>query len=232
MSARLLLLTVLAGGAFAAATAVAACSSSDANSGASPSSDAGDAPETGGDDLDGSAEATVPPADPSSCNLPDVTGATPVAATFKIYDPQAGTVPATMTGGSVGGTYRVDKATVYLPNNVKGLAHPDTSTGTVTAWAVFQGKNYKLSVAYDFSIDSAIGPQAQTSEKHGAGTFSVDGPKISFDTACDPANAITNVELSFTDHGDGGVLVIKTSVDTPIVGPGDAYIELGAVKQP
>ena len=76
-------------------------------------------------------------------------GVAAVSPTFKIYNSPPGTVPDTMTGGAVGGQYKVDKATVYLPSGTAGLAKPDTSDGNLVAWAVFQGTSFKFSLVYD-----------------------------------------------------------------------------------
>jgi hypothetical protein len=130
-----------------------------------------------------------------------------------------------MKGGEADGTYKVDKAIVYLPSSVKGLARPASSTGTVNAWAIFDGSSYRLSLKADLSIDSIIGPQPENEDVAAQGTFSVAAEKLNLETACDPATA-PNAELSFSDQGPRATILIKTQVPQ-----GDVYLQLEATKE-
>jgi hypothetical protein len=130
-----------------------------------------------------------------------------------------------MSGGTLIGTYVVDKAKVFLPSGTAGLADPQKSTGTVNAWAIFDGTNYRLHLKADFVIDTVAGPQMQGSDGASQGGFTVSGSTLTLDHACDtviPAEA----DYSFTDMGNGrATILIKTP--SPY---GDTYLELDAAK--
>jgi hypothetical protein len=216
---------------------VVACSSSDSSSSVT-GDDAGPGTSFGSDhdsgatsEDDAGTDSAAPPASPGDCDIADLTGVPPVTPTFKVYDTPPGTVPDTMTGGTIAGTYTVDKATVYLPKNFADAEKPDTSTGTMTAWAVFEGTSYKFSMDYDFKIDTVLGPQAQKATVKDSGTYSVNGANLTRETSCDPGSAPQQADLSFTDSGARGTIVMKTTISTPL-GPGDVYIQLDAKKTP
>jgi hypothetical protein len=130
-----------------------------------------------------------------------------------------------MTGGMLQGEYKVDKATVYLPSGTAGLADPRTSTGSVNAWAVFSGTNYRLYLKAAFDIATVAGPQTQGTDTASQGAFTVSGAAITLDHACDTAIA-NEADYSFTDNGSGrATILIKTP--SPY---GDTYLQLDAAK--
>jgi hypothetical protein len=208
---------------------LAACSSSDGGGGATPTAEGGGAPGTtneGGTGKSDSAPAAdgapAPPA--NDCDLVALTGVADVAPTFVFYDPPASAPPA-MSGGTLSGKYIVDKATVYLPTQTKGLADPAKSTGTVNAWAVFDGKDYLLNLKASFTISSALGPQMQGSDITSQGAFTTSGPALTLDHACDTKPA-AEADYTYTDKGAGrATILIKTSTTF-----GDTYLELEATK--
>lgn len=214
-----------------------ACSGSDSGSTSEPSTADGK-PTPGGTSSPGGSTATnpppaststdptpTPPAPASACGLPELTGVADVKPTFVVYDQAKGNVPAVMKGGKIDGKYKVDKATVFLPAGVKGLAKPATSTGTVNAWAIFDGASYRLSLKADLQIDSIIGPQPQKEDDAAQGTFTATSEKLKLDGACS-GTTTPNAELSFTDQGARGILLVKTTVTQ-----GDVYLQLEAAKQ-
>lgn len=168
-------------------------------------------------------DATTPPAK-NDCKLAEVVGVADVAPTFVTYASPS-VVPATMSGGTLQGEYKVDKATVYLPSGTAGLADPRTSTGSVNAWAVFNGANYRLYLKAVFSIATVAGPQSQGTDTASQGAFTVSGTAITLDHACDSAIA-DEADYSFTDDGSGrATILIKTP--SPY---GDTYLQLDAAK--
>jgi hypothetical protein len=217
------------------AALLVACSGSDGATGGG-AKDTSNGPSGGETKTPGGSTTTPPPsdgtktpppaADPSSCQLPELTGIADVTPTFQIYDPAAGTVPPAMKGGKADGKYKVDKAVVFLPTSVKGLAKPATSKGTINSWAIFDGKSYRLSLKADLSVDSVIGPQPTNEAVDAAGTFTVVGEKLQFDSSCDTSKAAPDAELTFNDEGARATLVVKTHVSQ-----GDVYIQLDAAKQ-
>jgi hypothetical protein len=216
-----------------------ACSGSDAGGTSEPSTAGGDkSAEPGGSTSPGGSTTTTPPSsstssDPtptppapaSACGLPELTGVADVKPTFVVYDQAKGNVPAVMKGGKIDGKYKVDKATVFLPAGVKGLAKPASSTGTVNAWAIFDGASYRLSLKADLQIDSIIGPQPQKEDDAAQGTFTATSEKLKLDGACS-GSTTPNAELSFSDQGARGILLVKTTVSQ-----GDVYLQLEAAKQ-
>lgn len=210
--------------------AVAACSASGSSVEAPVDNEAGagtpvPAPGTtstgtrdGGPEDSGSAKPK------NACKLDAMTGVADVTPAFVVYSaPNA--VPKTMTGGTLKGKYRVDSATVYLPSGTAGLADPKASTGTINAWAVFDGTNYRLKLKAAFTIASVIGPQSQGTDTASQGGFAVSAAALTLDHACDTALA-DEADYSFTDDGGGrATLLIKTP--SPY---GDTYLQLDAAK--
>lgn len=170
------------------------------------------------------ARDSAPPAPKNDCKLPELTDVADVAPTFVVIAAPKD-IPPMMTGGTLLGNYRVDAATVYLPSGTAGLVDARTSTGKVNAWAVFSGTDYRLHLKTDFTIASAAGPQAQGDDSVSQGAFTVSGPALTLDHACDTAIA-QEADYSFTDTGGGrATILIKTP--TPY---GDTYLELDAAK--
>src|SRR4051794_34804433 len=151
----------------------ASCSGSTNNSvppgdGEGGAIDPGTSPEGGATpDGAGGVDGAKPP--PGGCTIPEITGVADVVPTFVIYEPP-GTAPPAMTGGSLSGKYKVDKAKVYLPTMTKGLADPTKSTGKVNAWAAFSGTTYRIYLKSTFTISTVIGPQSQNADVESQGT--------------------------------------------------------------
>ncbi len=164
------------------------------------------------------------PTPKNDCKLVDLAGVADVAPTFTTYASPS-VVPATMTGGTLQGEYKVDKATVYLPAGTGNLVDARNSTGSVNAWALFNGTNYRLHLKADFTLATVAGPQAQGTDTSSQGAFTTTGPTLLLDHACD--GALTDeADYSFTDTGNGrATILIKTP--TPY---GDTYLQLDAAK--
>ena len=209
--------------------AIVACSSSSSDgtsSGGTPEGGTppGTTPEGGvgnGDGAPGTDGATTG----NDCKLTALTGVADVTPTFLFDGPT--TPPPAMTGGTLKGKYIVDKATAYLPSATNGVADPAKSTGTVNAWAVFDGTSYLIKLKVDFTIAIKGGaPQAQTSDVTSQGGFTTATAALTLDYACDtkPADQAT---YTFTDTGSGRAqILIKTT--TPF---GDSFLLLDAAKQ-
>ena len=171
-----------------------------------------------------SRDSATPSPPKNDCKLPPIAGVADITPTFLVYA-SPGTVPGAMTGGTLDGQYTVDKATVYLPSGSAGLVDPKKSTGTVNAWAVFKGTDYRLYLKADFVISSVLGPQAQGADTASQGAFTVSAAVITLDHACDTAIA-QEADYSFTDTGGGrATILIKTP--SPY---GDTYLQLDAAK--
>jgi hypothetical protein len=185
-----------------------------------PAVDAGVAAIDSGHDAHDSA---LPPPK-NDCKLAALSGVADVTPRFVVYAAPTD-VPPTMTGGTLVGNYRVDAATVYLPSGTAGLVDPRTSSGKVNAWAIFSGTDYRLQLKADFLIASAAGPQAQGADSVSQGAFTVSGPALTLDHACDTAIG-QEADYSFTDTGNGrATILIKTP--SPY---GDTYLELDAAR--
>jgi hypothetical protein len=164
------------------------------------------------------------PAPKNDCKLADLQGVADVAPSFVVYASPT-VIPTTMTGGTLQGQYKVDKATVFLPSQTAGLVDPRNSTGSINAWALFNGKNYRLYLKADFTIATNFGPQAQGTDTASQGAFTTTGEVLTLDHACD--GALTDeADYSFTDTGNGrATILIKTP--TPY---GDTFLQLDAAK--
>ena len=207
-----------------------ACAASSTDSPPAASTDVGataPAPAPAGEArTDGGPSGTdsAAPAPKNDCKLGDVQGVSDVAPAFLTYASPS-VVPKTMTGGTLQGEYKVDKATVYLPSGTGGLVDARASTGSVNAWALFSGTNYRLHLKADFTLSTVGGPQAQGTDTASQGAFTTTGEVLTLDHACD--GALTNeADYSFTDLGNGrATILIKTP--TPY---GDTYLQLDAAK--
>ena len=214
------------------AAAIVACSASGTSE--APAQPAADSQNTTPAPGAGDASTPVTEAGPkdsgptkpkNDCKLDALTGVTDVAAEFVTYAAPS-TVPTTMTGGTLKGKYKVDKAKVFLPSGTAGLADPRASTGSVNAWAVFDGTNYRIALKASFTISSVLGPQSQGTDTVSQGGFTVSSANLTLDHACD--TAITDeAEYSFTDTGGGrATLLIKQPTTY-----GDTYLQLDAAKE-
>jgi hypothetical protein len=169
------------------------------------------------------ADSAAPPK--NDCKLVDLAGVADVAPVFTTYAAPS-VVPMTMTGGTLQGEYKVDKATVYLPSGTGSLVDARNSTGSVNAWALFNGTNYRLHLKAAFNLATVAGPQAQGTDNASQGAFTTSGATLLLDHACD--GALTDeADYSFTDTGNGrATILIKTP--TPY---GDTYLQLDAAKK-
>ncbi|CAN5902695.1 hypothetical protein BH11MYX4_BH11MYX4_67340 [soil metagenome] len=181
---------------------------------ASPDGGKPDAGDAGGGDA----------APKNDCKLPELKGVADVTPTFVTYA-SPNLVPPTMTGGTLMGSYTVDKATVFFPSGSESLADPKKSTGTVNAWAIFNGTSYRLHLKSQFTIASALGPQSQGADTASQGAFTVSAAALTLDHACDTTIA-QEADYSFTVAGGGrATILIKTP--SPY---GDTYLQLDAAK--
>jgi len=216
--------------ALVAPVVLMACSAGGAGSAAPDDTDAGTVPTSAAPDAGktpdaeaGVGDAAKPPPK-SDCKLPEMKGVADVTPTFLVYA-SPGTVPPAMTGGTLKGNYTVDKATVFLPSASAGVADPSKSTGTINAWAIFDGTNYRLHLKSDFTISSVFGPQSQGADTASQGAFTVSASALTLDHACDTTIA-QEADYSFTDTGGGrATILIKTP--SPY---GDTYLQLDAAK--
>ena len=175
-------------------------------------------------DSGGGGTDSAKPPPKNECKLAPLTGVADVTPTFVIHEPP-GSVPPTMTGGTLKGEYTVDQATVYLPTAAAGLVDPKATTGTINAWAIFDGTNYRLRMKANFVISSVLGPQAQGADTASQGGFTVSSAVLTLDHACDSVIA-NEADYSFTDMGGGrATILIKTP--SPY---GDTYLRLDAAK--
>jgi hypothetical protein len=165
------------------------------------------------------AEAGIP-AEAGVCTLPAIDGVADVTPTYTLIDPKNGVSAPVPTGGNTQGTFKVDKATVFLPSSLKGLVKTDTSTGTVNSWATFDGARLRLSMHADLKIDSKKGIQEQKNDVTGAGTFALQNGIITVETTCDGAPLPTD-QVSFSDLGARGQLIFKITTSR-----GDVYLVL------
>jgi hypothetical protein len=160
----------------------------------------------------------------NDCKLADIKGVVDVTPAFAVYGPP-NAIPPTMTGGTLSGKYTVDSATVFLPSGSAGLADPSKSTGTINAWAVFDGTNYRLYLKAAFTISTVVGPQSQGADTASQGAFVASGATLTLDHACDTALA-SEADYTFTDNGGGrATILIKTPTTY-----GDTYMQLDAAK--
>lgn len=144
----------------------------------------------------------LPPADPVACTIPAISDIATVSPAFIVQDEDKGIVaPVAKGGGNTAGTFRVDKATVWLPESLKGLVKPESSTGTVVAWASFRRDQHRFNIKVDLSVDSKKGPQKQNTEVASDGTFTLDAKGVfKVATSC-PGSTAPTTEVSFLDQG-------------------------------
>lgn len=172
--------------------------------------------------------AAPPPEEPAppknECKLDAMTGVADVTPSFVVYS-MPNEIPLEMTGGTLSGQYTVDGAKMYLPSGAAGLVSPEESTGSVNAWAVFDGTNYRIHLKGDFTLASVQGPLSQGVDTESQGGFKTNAEILLLDHECNAA--ITNeADYSFTDDGNGhATILVKTS--TPY---GDTYLQLDATK--
>jgi hypothetical protein len=222
--------TGIALGGVALALVLFACAaSSETDAGPAPATDPTPTnplptPDAGKPPADAGAVDATPATPKNECKLAEITGVTDVKPGFVVYASPS-VVPKTMTGGTLKGTYKVDNAMVFLPSGSAGLVDPKASTGTINAWAVFDGTNYRLRLKAAFTISSILGPQTQGADTASQGGFKVNSSALLLDHACDTALA-DEADYSFSDTGNGrATILIKTP--SPY---GDTYLQLDAEK--
>ena len=212
---------------------VAACGASGDSGNSGNSGESAVSPSDGGTTNTNVPDAGVdsgpdPPADAASaCNLNEITDATPVKVEFVNLAPPTVVAPR-MTGGATAGRFRVVGARVYLPKETASFTDPAKSSGTVTAWSIFQGSEYRIHINLDLVVKAKLGADQivkQTSDSQGK--FTVTGERLTFDQSCD-AKKTAQPEYSFTNSGTAVTIVIKAKV-----GPtnSDSYTELQAVPE-
>jgi hypothetical protein len=163
----------------------------------------------------------------SACNvLAPVTGATAVTPKFVVIDSTAGVAPPTLTGGTLSGRFIANKATVYLPAATKPIAKPATSTGTITAWAEFDGTHFREAIVADLTIDTLLGPNKQSDDVENQGLYATSNAALQFTKLCTDAGATTPT-MTYQISGTSGELLVKLT--TPA---GDAYLLLEATVSP
>jgi hypothetical protein len=182
-------------------------------------------PETGATVPETGTYSAMPPDASTTCKLSEVTDATPVAVEFVNLAPPSVVAP-TMTGGDVIGRFRVIKARVYLPKETASYTDPPKSTGTIRAWSVFEGSDYRIHIDMDLVVKAKLGEDQTVKQlSDSQGKVKVDGAKLTFDQSCDP-QPTAQPEYSFTHIGTAVTILIKAKV-----GPtnSDSYTELQAV---
>lgn len=168
---------------------------------------------------------TPAPTEPAnSCKLDGLTGIKDIVPSFVMYS-FPNEIPASMTGGTLSGKYVGVGGKVYLPSNAAGLVYPEQSTGSMNAWAIFDGTNYHLKLKGSFTLGSVQGPLSQDVDNESQGAFSVDGEVITIDHACDTETPQA-ADYSFTDDGSGNAMIV-VKMKTPY---GDTYLQLEATK--
>jgi hypothetical protein len=198
-----------------------ACSSS---SDATPTTSA--RVDGGSDGGDSGAEAAAPRV-PASCALRAVVGAAAVTPTFANLAPPSVVVP-TMTGGTVAGRFKFTRAAALLPAETASFVDPTKSSGSVTAWAVFEESSYRLHLDVALVVATSVsGNQAQTTSVDSQGTWTTSAASLVLDPSCDTATPAA-AEYSFTGTPGSLSLLIKTKV-----GPfaSASYLQLDGVPE-
>src|SRR5204863_5902505 len=95
----------------------------------------------------------------------------------------------------------------------------------VTGWAIFDGRNFRVSLKGDLQIQTIIGKQAQAIDVVDQGTFAATNAAIKFETSCKGGTA-QQADVQFSENGAKGTLIIKQAVENR----GDAYFVLEATR--
>jgi hypothetical protein len=123
---------------------------------------------------------------PNACDpIAAVTGTSEVAVTFEFNT--GTTTPPAQTGGPISGTWRITKATLYLPSGLQGLVTLDKSTGTVNAWGVFTTDTFRIDANVNISVSSVLGSQPLTELFDYQGSDATSGPAFTIDSTCGDA---------------------------------------------
>jgi hypothetical protein len=151
-------------------------------------------------------------------------GVDAITPAFVVYTPPS-VIPSAMKGGALGGHYAVDGAKVFLPLGSGGLVQAEQSTGSMVAWAVFDGTRYRLRLQGDFTLATVAGPKSQTVDVESQGGFVANDEVLELDHACD-ATAPADADYAFTDDGSGhATIVVKMFTQY-----GDTWLQLEATK--
>ena len=179
-------------------------------------------------ELDAGAPVTAPPAEAGVCTLPELMAPVVLSPAFMQVDTKnnilAPTVVPTVTVAQLKGTFVVDKATVWLPNALKGLVKPAESTGTVTTSAIFDGVRHRFSIHAKISVASKKGPQLQTIDVDSYGTHTLEQGVIHVSSACDQKPIPTTL-VQFIDNGDRVMFLLATKTNR-----GDVIVALEAPR--
>ena len=231
-------------GSFAAAAILcfsllpAACSSSDDSSGTVPPAEAGSSSGSSGTSSGSSGSsgdaAAVDAADASKvptstdCSLMALTGIGDVTPTFVVYH-SPDVVPPAQTGGTLSGSYTVDKATVYLPPEI--AAFTPTGSGTINAWAIFKGTRYMLHNKSDLKVSAAGMTLPIVSDVTSQGGYTTATEKLTLDYACDTTQPAA-ADYSYTDDGSGGATILVKTTTSYGGATLTGYVLLEATKTP
>jgi len=158
-------------------------SASSSGSGSSSSSGAASGSSSG---------STSPPGDdgggaaPNACDpIMAVTGTSDVPVTFEFNT--GTTTPPAQTGGPIAGTWRITKATLYLPSGLQGLVTLSASTGTVNAWGVFTANTFRIDANVNISVSSVLGSQPLTELYDYQGSDTTSGSAFTIGSTCGDA---------------------------------------------
>ena len=243
MRFRLLLGSFAAAAVLCSAPLPAACSSDDtitippgSEAGASSGSSGSSTNSSGSSGSSGDAEDAAPDTSkvPTStdCSLMPIAAIPDVTPTFVVYH-TPDVIPPTQTGGTLSGTYTVDKATVYLPAAialVSGGAAP-TGTGTINSWAVFKGTRYLLHTKVDLNVTAGTQALPITNNVDSQGGFATAAEKLTLDYSCDTTQP-DQADYSYTDDGSGRATILVHTVTNYDGFMLDGYLLLEAAKTP
>ena len=240
MRFRLLLGTFAATLVLCSALLPAACSSDDSTTippgseaGASSGSSGSGTNSSGSSGSSGDATDAAPDTSkaPTStdCSLMPIAAIPDVTPTFVVYH-TPDVVPPTQTGGTLAGTYTVDKATVYLPAAITLFGTP-MGTGTINSWAVFKGSRYLLHTKVDLNVTAGKQALPITSNVDSQGGFTTATEKLTLDYSCDTTQP-EQADYSFTDDGSGRATILVHTVTTYDGIALDGYLLLEAAKTP
>ena len=159
---------------------------SGSSSGSTGSSSGGAASGSSSGSMPTSEDGGVATPPPNACDpIADVTGTSDVPVTFEFNT--GATTPPTQTGGPIAGTWRITKATLYLPSGLQGLVTLDKSTGTVNAWGLFTADTFRIDANVNISVSSVLGSQPLTELYDYQGADTISGATFTIDSTCGDA---------------------------------------------
>jgi hypothetical protein len=155
-------------------------------------SSGGSGSSSSGGETNGSSSGGAPAAGdgggaaPNACDpIAAVTGTSDVPVTFEFNT--GSTTPPAQTGGPITGTWRITKATLYLPSGLQGLVTLDKSTGTVNAWGVFTTDTFRIDANVNISVSSVLGSQPLTDLYDYQGSDTTSAAAFTIDSTCGDA---------------------------------------------